>query len=103
MLGLIWELRYRLGGSKKDRWRAQAEPQEILGAGTRLVRLHVRKKRAGTEGQMRPFDLVRSCSSCLCECFLVLITGSPFQDRFRFLAFSTSPRAFAALDLATYK
>ena len=48
MLGLIWELRYRLGGSKKDRWRAQAELQGILGAGTRLVRLHVRLKRAGT-------------------------------------------------------
>lgn len=29
----------RLGGSKKDRWRAQAELQGILGAGTRLVRL----------------------------------------------------------------
>jgi len=37
------------------------------------------------QGQMasRPFDLVPpACARC--ECFLVLITGSPFQDRFHF-------------------
>ena len=41
----------RLGGSKKDRWRAQAELQGILGAGARLVRLHVRDYRWQGQGQ----------------------------------------------------
>ena len=51
-MGVTSSMGGRLGGSKKDRWRAQAELQGILGAGERLVRLNVRDYRWQGQGQM---------------------------------------------------